>query len=441
MSPWRERRRLWFALASCVLVVAVVVALVDDASVHDRLGNTRQELEADRAAASRAAADLRSTLVSLRSTLQTKDLRTLQLDALTSELTSAKSQLASASGGLALGKLSVADIGDCLTGVEQAIGAVAQGSSALATAELGSASAACENIFGTESGGPVYPFDFADPDVLAYDGSYYAYGTNSSSGNVQVLQSQDLVHWTPYGDALPSLPSWANKGDTWAPSVVFLGGQFRLYYTVAAATTGTQCISVASSTSPVGPFIDESTGPIECQPTKGGSIDPDPYFDSTGKPYLSWKSIGNGSNPPTIWAQALEPSGTSLATGTPTQLITASETWEGGIVEAPSMLLYDGTYYLFYSGNNWNSASYAIGVALCNGPTGPCTKPLGGPLYSSQSNLAGPGGESVFVGLGGRLEIAFHAWLPGAVGYPNPRLLFIRELAVKGGMPAVVPPG
>ena len=42
--------------------------------------------------------------------------------------------------------------------------------------------------------------------------------------------------------------------------------------------------------------------------------------------------------------------------------------------------------------------------------------------------MAGPGGESVFADSAGNFWIAFHAWVPGAVGFPNSRDLYIRPL-------------
>jgi hypothetical protein len=98
------------------------------------------------------------------------------------------------------------------------------------------------------------------------------------------------------------------------------------------------------------------------------------------------------------------------------------------------MVAVDGGYDLFYSGNNWNSAHYAVGVARCTGPVGPCVKPLSEPLLASQSNLVGPGGASVFTDVQGQFEMAFQAWLPGAVGYPHPRLLFLRPLTFSNGI-------
>jgi hypothetical protein len=55
--------------------------------------------------------------------------------------------------------------------------------------------------------------------------------------------------------------------------------------------------------------------------------------------------------------------------------------------------------------------------------------------------VAGPGGESVFADTSGNFWIAFHAWVPGAVGFPNSRDLYLRRLTFSGSVPAVATSG
>jgi beta-xylosidase len=220
--------------------------------------------------------------------------------------------------------------------------------------------------------------------------------------------------------------------------VLFIGGQYVLYYAAVAAATGQQCLSEAVAPQPQGPFIDTSPAPMVCQANFGGDIDPDAFVDTDGTPYLLWKSIGQ---PNLIWSQQLNPAGTAVTGTGPTPILGAGQSWEEGIVEAPDLVLSAGRYFLFYSGNNWNSANYAIGVATCTGPLGPCTKPLTEPILTGGPGVAGPGGESVFADSTGALWIAFHAWAPGAVGYPNSRALYVRPLDFSGATPVVEPAG
>jgi beta-xylosidase len=71
---------------------------------------------------------------------------------------------------------------------------------------------------------------------------------------------------------------------------------YRLYSAVQdQAFVRQMSISVATSASPDGPFVDRSTGPLVCQTHLGGSIDPAPFVDEGCSRWLVWKS--NGDSP------------------------------------------------------------------------------------------------------------------------------------------------
>jgi beta-xylosidase len=368
-----------------------------------------------------------------------------QLTATAHELDTAEASLSNTQTGLSEAEKSVASQGvdiavlnTCLGGVEQALNAIAVGDDNGAVTSISAVSESCQALQGQANGGPVFPFDFPDPDVVRVGSVYYGYATNSAGGNIQMIQSTDLVHWTVDGNALPHIASWARTGATWAPGVIELQSTFVLYYAAVDGLTGKECISAAVATDPRGPFVDNSGAPLVCQLNLGGSIDPSPFFSATGIPYLAWKSQGANGQPPTIWSQQLTTDGTAVTAGSPQALLTPSQAWEGGVVEGPFVLPWSGRYYLFYSANNWNSSNYAIGVAICQGPTGPCSKPLDHSIVVSQGvAMSGPGGPSLFTDTQGKLWIAFHAWLPSAVGYPNSRLLFLRQVTFINDLPAV----
>jgi beta-xylosidase len=290
-------------------------------------------------------------------------------------------------------------------------------------------------LAGSAATGLVYPFDFPDPDMILVGHTYFAYATNSVAGNIGIIESSDLIHWTSVGSALPSLPPWAVPHYTWAPAVAYIGGHYRLYYAVDVAGKGKECISVATASQPQGPFVDTSTGPLECQLALGGSIDPSVFVDRDGSVDLLWKSGGAGSS--TIWVVPLDPSGTKPASGSPpTKLLQPDQGWEGGTVEAPDLVWAGGRYLLFFSGNNWNRADYAVGFATCDGPLGPC-RAAATPVLAKGAGVSGPGGESVFADGSGSWWMAFHAWVPGAVGFPNSRGLYIRRLDLSRAVPVV----
>jgi len=435
----RSRGR-WAAVALVVLLVVVLgTVAVDDASIHGRLRRARAALAAATVTESQSAQHLTAERGDLALTSAEARALSWMATASAAETRSTASQLQSAQSGLALETLTMATLGQCLSGVQRTFAALAFGNTGGAVGTIDSVAGPCLALEGGGSGGPVYPFDLADPSVIAVGRQYYAYGTNAEAGAVQVLESSDLAHWTAVGNALPNLPSWASPGYTWAPSVLRLDPtSYVLFYTVQSATPLEQCISAARGSSPTGPFVDTSSAPLVCQSDLGGSIDPSPFIDGSGTIYLDWKSEGAAGQPPTIWAQPMNNRGTAL-TGSPSALLTPSQPWEGGVVEGPSMFSAGGQTFLFYSGNNWDTAAYAVGVATCRGPLGPCTKPLGQPILASGPTMAGPGSPSLFVDGPGQLVLAFHAWLPGAVGDPHSRLLFLRTVTFGFGLPVIGP--
>ncbi len=261
------------------------------------------------------------------------------------------------------------------------------------------------------------------------------------------MSSSDLVHWTarptysgaPWGvadpffnDALPRPATWGVDRpvggrltkELWAPGAARIGERWVVFHAVRVALDRDRfCLTVATSDSPLGPFVDTTSGPLVCdvQGDPNGSIDPQPFVDDDGTPWLVWKSEGvPGAQPTRIWAQRLDPSGTAFAPGSaPTALAETSAAWERDVIENPALVRWNGRLLLFYSAGNWQSADYAIGYAICASPAGPCTKHTeAGPLLASSGARLGPGGPAPFVDASGRLLLAYHYWLAPHVGYP-----------------------
>jgi len=282
--------------------------------------------------------------------------------------------------------------------------------------------------------------DAPDPTVVSSGGVYYAFTTGGNGGHIQLFTSSDLSHWTraPWPGALTQEPSWAEPGLEWAPSVAQFGSTWVMYYATFDITTQTECISIATSPSVGGPYHDTSSGPFVCQPGHSGDLDPAVYTGPDGASYLMWKSNPGLFSPSAqIWSQRLAPSGLAFAPGRgAVPLLRQDQGWETTI-ENPQMVSADGRDYLFYSGGFWMDSSYAIGYALCAGPTGPCTKPYDHPVVRSAGSVVGPGGNWAFSDSSGQWWMAYAAWTAGAVGYPGgARSLRIDPLCfVAGGGP------
>lgn len=278
---------------------------------------------------------------------------------------------------------------------------------------------------------PVYDTNFPDPMVVAGPGGqFWAFATNGNGSNVQTAKSQDLTSWEQSADALPQLPGWSSPGKVWAPEVAVLSpSRSVLYYTTRGPSPapGVQCISAAVATKPQGPYVDKSKGPLICDKSLGGSIDPSPFRAPDGTRYLYWKNDGNDVGKDTyLWVQRLDASGTRLL-GRARKLIKQTLPWEGTLVEAPFVWAAHGQFHLFYSANAFDSPEYAEGHAVADSPVGPFTKD-DEPILVTNDVASGPGGSEM-VEKNGRTWMIYHAWSPDAVGLDSPgRTMWLSEL-------------
>lgn len=303
----RTSRPVWLRrIGVLVLVVAVVLAAVDVGFARVRLGHAVSALHAARRGLGQDAATLGRTGHGLNETAASVNKLDDAKGTATGELNGAQQQLSVASAGVDIQGYAASTLSTCLSGVDLAFAQLGKGDQAGAVATIDSVSGPCLSL---ESGGaaqPVYPFDLADPSIIVVGTTYYAYGTNAEAGNVQVLSSSDLTHWTAVGNGLPNLPGWAVRGDTWAPAVYARDGGFFLFYTARVAATGQQCISEAVASSPTGPFVDSSTAPLICQAAQGARSTRARSWTPTGRP--------TSSGSPRARAPGRPPSGPSSST-------------------------------------------------------------------------------------------------------------------------------
>jgi arabinan endo-1,5-alpha-L-arabinosidase len=269
----------------------------------------------------------------------------------------------------------------------------------------------------TQCGGlytnPVIPVDCPDPGVLALDSMYVlTYTSGDAADAFPIYTSPDLAQWTLVGHVFPSgqWPAWA-VSDFWAPEIHSVGGHYVVYYS-ARGNDGVLAVGAASSKSPEGPFTD--VGVALVHDASMGHIDASEINASNGTSYALWKDDGNAVGLPTpIHAQPLTSDGLTLR-GSPSTLITNDQPWEGAVTEAPFMVERSGVYYLFYSGNAYYDATYAVGVAQATSPLGPFTK-ASGPILTTDSAWVGPGHCSVVHTPAGDTYMVFAAWRTGCV--------------------------
>jgi hypothetical protein len=264
---------------------------------------------------------------------------------------------------------------------------------------------------GSPCGFPEVNWDFPDPDALMTDHGYIVFASNSPAANVQVIRSRDLINWESLPDALPRLPSWAIPGHTWAPDVVQrVDGSYAMYFSARHRESDAQCVGVATSSSPAGPFSPVDSDSLVCPVEQGGAIDPATFTEADGERYLLWKTDGNCCGLDTwITIQRLSPDGLKLE-GTPTRLIRQDQSWEGDVIEAPTLWQRRAATTCstqpigMTSTTRWDTRLQIRCWALTRNRRIHCFRRGGS--YS----LLAPGGQDVIDVGGGATMLFYHSW-------------------------------
>lgn len=315
----------------------------------------------------------------------------------------------------------------------------------------------------------------ADPSLIrgqtAGDNYWYMYCTtdplndeDQTAGNfnfhlIPMLRSSDLINWTYEGDAFSTRPAWVDPtSGLWAPDIQFFNGQYYLYYTipdVADATSGEpgchgdSAIGVATSASPLGPWVDQGMPVVE--PRRNGpgcnffwTFDPDVVQDN-GQKYIFFGSYYGG-----IFARTLSADG--LVSNPASQVqITIANRYEGAEV-----VQHDGYWYLFVSATNCCNGpltAYSVFAGRSANVLGPYVDREGAsllagrvggtPVISMNGNRwVGTGHNSVFEDFDGQWWTVYHAvdrnapYFEGAVGFTK-RPVLLDALDWVDGWPTV----
>lgn len=273
---------------------------------------------------------------------------------------------------------------------------------------------------------PVWDGYFADPQIIAVEDGYFAYGTGGPGPRRErafpILYSRDLAIWTPLGGALIP-PLELRDCDFWAPEVLPWRDRFYLFYSAGGATGTGHQIRIAISDQPQGPFSDQGRALI---PEEAFSIDANPVVDpANGRVWLFFaKDFLDGDYPGTGIARVPLADDLSSAAGPVETVWRATGAWElyarnrdwygrrwpaWYTVEGPACVVHEGRYWLFYSGGSWQNESYGVDLLVGDRIDGPFESAslAGSPprVLHSQPGLRGPGHNSVFEG-----HICFHAW-------------------------------
>ena len=207
----------------------------------------------------------------------------------------------------------------------------------------------------------------ADPVVSLYNDKYYLFVSKSDG----YWSSDDMQHWRHiHSTKLPV--------DLYAPTSMVYNGE--LYWMTSDIN------QLWKTTNPedgnAWELVTDKLTPYPDKPDMTGH-DPDLFLDDDGRVYFYWGC----SNVDNIMGIELDPKDNFKAVGQPVTLITHQQNvigWERpsdkndveapGYNEGPSLLKYNGKYYLQYASPGTEFDSYGDGLYISDSPLGPYKK-------------------------------------------------------------------
>src|SRR6185295_11654571 len=167
-------------------------------------------------------------------------------------------------------------------------------------------------------------YNVHDPSICKFGDYYYCFSTDVGYGidvrsGIQVRKSKDLVEWSFVGWVFNTLPAMGSSFITghgatpfnslWAPYIMKVGNEFRLYYSLSSAVLRLSVIGLATSTSPEGPWTEKGlvvTSKNDAT-TQTNAIDPTVLVAPSGDHWMYYGSAFGG-----IYVLKLDPA-TGLA--------------------------------------------------------------------------------------------------------------------------------
>lgn len=207
------------------------------------------------------------------------------------------------------------------------------------------------------------PAIFKDPDSHYY----YTYSTGAIC-----QKSLDMVHWEMVGKVVDEPPKesveWVGSTDIWAPDIVKIGNEYRLYCSNSTWGVRQSCIFLAVSDHPEGPFVPRGCVLKTTDEMPVNAIDANIITDAvTGEMYMVYGSFWDG-----CYVLELDPeTGLALEAGIGS-CIARRPLWMSGGIEGPYMIYNEETkyYYLFVSYGSLKS-DYNVRVGRSKSITGP----------------------------------------------------------------------
>ena len=284
-----------------------------------------------------------------------------------------------------------------------------------------------------------------DPAIY-YDAErdyYYIYSTGAVC-----KRSKDLLHWESLGKVVSAPPAesmeWTKSDDIWAPDIVKVNQEYRLYCSNSSWGVRQSCIFLAVSDSPEGPFIprDCVLKTSDALPVNG--IDANIIEDAaTGEQYMLYGSFWGGCHILRLHKETCLAAEDGIGT-----CLARRPAWTDCSIEGPYMIYHPDTqyYYLFVSYGSLKS-DYNIRIGRSRKITGPFYDYHGRDLADTNDddNTTGlmiscgyrwldgtpymaPGHNSVLLDTDGRMFLVSHIREMNFRNEPEPSTMQIRQL-------------
>lgn len=267
--------------------------------------------------------------------------------------------------------------------------------------------------------GDTTPMEQPDPYIICWNHIYYIYATHSNG--VQLYRSENFTDWVYLGFCYQN----RQEKEYWAPSVMHYNGIFYMYYSSmpsGATDHHEQCIKVAFSTSPEGPF---TAGQVLLPPF---SIDPHAVETAYGMYLYYCINDTETEFPGTIIVadKLLSPTKlegnpkTAIRPTLPQEIFEKDRFHDGKdwyTVEGPYYFSNGDDHYLLFSGSSYQQDTYFIGYCTAKG-TPEDLRELNWkkypdnytyhPLLSKHGNIEGTGHNSI-IKIENTTWIVYHA--------------------------------
>ncbi|MBW6527509.1 arabinan endo-1,5-alpha-L-arabinosidase [Sphingomonas sp. RHCKR7] len=291
-----------------------------------------------------------------------------------------------------------------------------------------------------------------DPVIIREGDTYHVYSTGLGDGPDRIIAhrvSNDLVNWRKAETPLAALPDWATQAipgakNAWAPDISFVGGRYRLYYSVSTFGSNRSAIGLLTNatldpTRPGYRWRDDGPVVMSDRTDDYNAIDPNLVVARDGRQWLALGSFWSG-----LKLFALDRATGKLLNKNEAPVAIARRPAPVGApapIEAPFVIDHGGWYWLVASYDyccKGSASTYYTVVGRSRAVTGPYLGRDGSAMMQGggtillradlpeKERFRGPGHAGHLRDRDGTDYLVYHAYDQEAKGRPTLRIARLR---------------